>query len=60
MPQLYPFETDTLPYVNQIAAGNLLNDAGKSNPTFCDNLEGWGSWKESYEDGTHVCLWLIR
>ena len=30
----------TLPFVKQIASGNLLCDAESSNPAFCDNLEG--------------------
>ena len=33
-------ETYTLPYVKQIASGNLLYDAESSNPVLCDNLEG--------------------
>ena len=33
-------ETYTLPYVKQIAIGNLLYDAVNSNLELCDNLEG--------------------
>ena len=33
-------ETYTLPYVKQIANGNLLYDVGSSNQVLCDNLEG--------------------
>ena len=33
-------ETYILPYVKQIASGNLLYDAENSNPVLCDNLEG--------------------
>ena len=33
-------ETHTLPYIKQIASGNLLYDAESSNPVLCDNLEG--------------------
>ena len=29
-----------LPYIKQIASGNLLHDA-ELEPGFCDNLEGW-------------------
>ena len=34
-------ETQTLPYVKQRVSGNLLYEAGNSNPVLCDNLEGW-------------------
>ena len=34
-------ETYILPYVKQIAGGNLLYDTGSSNPVLCDNLEAW-------------------
>ena len=33
-------KTYTLPYVKYRASGNLLYDAGRSNPVLCDNLEG--------------------
>ena len=33
-------ETYTLPYVKQIASGNLLYDTGSSKLVRCDNLEG--------------------
>ena len=36
-------ETRTRPYVKQMAGGNLLREAGSSNPGLCDNrLVGWG------------------
>ena len=47
-------ETYTLPYVKQIASGNLPYDAGSSKLVLCDNLEGWDG-----REGTEVCLWLI-
>ena len=34
-------ETCTLPYVKQIASGNLLHDTGNSTSVPCDNLKGW-------------------
>ena len=40
---LSSLETYTLPYIKQIASGNLLYEAGSSNPVLCDNLEGWDS-----------------
>jgi len=30
-----------LPYVKQIAGGNLLYNTGNSKPVLCDNVEGW-------------------
>ena len=33
--------TYTLPYVKQLASGNLLYDTGSPNLVLCDNLEGW-------------------
>ena len=38
---LSSIETQTLPYVKQRVSGNLLYEAGNSNPVLCDNLEGW-------------------
>ena len=41
-----------------MACGNLLCDAGTSNPVLCDNLEGWdgvGGGKEVQEGGD-VCI----
>ena len=35
-------ETYALPYVKQIASGNLMYDAGHPKPVLCDSLEGWG------------------
>ena len=52
----------TLPYVKQIANGNLLCDSGNSN-RLCINLEGWdgremqGRFKR---EGIYVYLWLIH
>ena len=34
-------ESDTLPYVKQIACGILLFYAGSSGPELCDNVEEW-------------------
>ena len=34
-------ETYTLPYVKQMASGNLFYDTGNSNPVSCDSLKGW-------------------
>ena len=62
-------ETHTLPYIKQIASGNLLSDTGSSNLVLCDNLDGWdgvGAEKEVQEKGTkkqrkgsYIYLWLI-
>ena len=49
-------ETYTLPYVKQIASGNLLYDAGSSDELLCDNLEGW----EVQEGGTYIYPWLTQ
>ena len=38
-------ETDTLPYVKWTASGNLLYEAGSSDPVLCDNLEGGMGWE---------------
>ena len=52
-------EAYTLPYVKQIASGNLLYDSGNSNGGHCDSLEGWressgeGDGKEVQEGGGH-------
>ena len=43
-------ETHTLPYIKQIASGNLLYDTGSSNPVPCDYLEGWDG--ERWEGGS--------
>ena len=64
-------ETHTLPYIKQIASGNLLCDTGSSNLVLCDKLDGWngvGARKEVQEEGTkiqkkgtyiYIYLWLI-
>ena len=47
-------ETYTLPYVKEIASGNLLHDAGSPNLVLCENLEGWdgeGGEREDEEGG---------
>ena len=52
-------ETYTLPYVKQIANGNLLYDVGSSNQVLCDNLEGCervGGKREVKREGTYVHL----
>ena len=36
--------TEEQPYIEQIAGGNLLYDAGGSNPLLCENLEEWMGW----------------
>ena len=41
-------ETYILPYVKQIASGNLLYDTGSSNLALCDNLESW--------EGGDICI----
>ena len=54
-------ETYALPYVKQIASGNLLYDARSSNQ-HCDNLARWDQvegGREVQREGTHVYLWLI-
>ena len=47
-------ETYTLLYVKWIASGDLLYDAGNSNPVLCDNLKEWdgvGVGRETQEEG---------
>ena len=44
-------ETYTVPYVKQIASGNLLNDSGSSH---LGDLEGWGG-REAQEGGD-ICI----
>ena len=52
-------ETYALPYVKQIAGGNLLDDARSSNQ-HCDSLAlGWKEGGKFKGKGTHVYLWLI-
>ena len=46
-------------HVKQIASGNLLYDAGSSNPVLSDNLEGCHGGGRLRREGTDVCLWLI-
>ena len=52
----------TLPYVKQLANGNLLYDSGNSNRGFVSTLSG-GRWREMGEsfkrEGIHIQLWLI-
>ena len=52
-------ETYTLPYVKQIASGNLPCDPGSSNLVLCDNLAGWGGvggGREFQERGA-ICMY---
>ena len=49
-------ETWMLPYVKQIASGDLLYDAGSSNSVLCDNLEGWEVERRFKREGAQVCL----
>ena len=47
-----------LPYVKQITSGDLLYEAGSSNPVTYDNLEGWdgmGVGREVQEGGV-TCI----
>ena len=56
-------ETYTLPYIEYIASGNLLYNAGNSNPVLCGNREGWdgmGGGREVQEGGAYAYLWLIH
>ena len=51
-------EIYTLPYIKQIASGNLLYDTGSSNSVFCDNLEGrigMGSGS-MVQEGEDICV----
>ena len=54
-------ETYTLPYIEYIASGNLLYNAGNSNLVLCENLEGWGGvgWggrQEEVQEGEDMCI----
>ena len=55
-------ETYTLPYVKQIASGNLLYDTGNSNPVSCDRGVGGGREVQEAEDirvpmaDSHQCM----
>ena len=54
-------ETHTLPYVEQIARGNLLYDAENPKRMLCDNLEGWdgvGGGREVQEGGD-ICIVIV-
>ena len=51
-------ETYILPYVKQIASGNLLYNIGSSNLVLCDNLAEWnevGGGREVQERGD-ICV----
>ena len=56
---MYP----ALPFVRQIASGNLLDRIGSSAPVLCDDLDGWdGKWgcgREAQEEGIFVYRSLI-
>ena len=43
-------ETYALPYIKQLASGNLLYDAGTPKLVFCDNLEMWDGEGNGRED----------
>ena len=48
---------------NGIDSGNVLYDAGSSNPVLCGNLEGRTGWEvggKFKRQGTHVYRWLIH
>ena len=44
--------------MKQIASGNLLYDAGSSNPGLCDNLPGWDGVEAGKEvqEGGDICI----
>ena len=44
--------------MKQIASGNLLYDAGSSNPGLCDNLQGWDGVEAGKEvlEGGDICI----
>ena len=46
-------ETYTLPYVKQIASGNLVSDL-ELKPRLCDNLEGWGAVGGSFRGREYI------
>ena len=55
-------ETYTLPYVKQIASGNLQYNT-ESSTWRCGNLTGWDGVKVGRRlrtEGTYVCVWLIH
>ena len=49
-------EIYTLPYIKQIASGNLLFDTESSNLVLCDNLEGWKVGGKFKRERTYVYL----
>ena len=51
-------KTHTLPYVEQIARGNLLCDAENPKRMLCDNLEGWDGVRGGREvqEGGDICM----
>ena len=60
-------ETYTLPYVKQIASGNLLYDTGGSKPTPSHPSlttkrggMGWEVGRSFKREGTYIYLWLIH
>ena len=44
-----------------IPNGNLLYDAGSSNPVLCDNLEGWDGVRggRKAQEGGDTCMPMI-
>ena len=56
-------ETYTLPYVKQIASGNLLYNSGNSNQGSVTTQRGRMEWEEGErfkKEGTQVYLWVIH
>ena len=51
-------ETYILPYVEEIASGNLPNDAGIPKLVFCDHLEGWEGQEggRGIKEGGNICI----
>ena len=59
MESTYSSETYTLPYVKQIASGNLLYDA--ANSTRCSVTTKGGRWEGGLRvKGHYIYLWLIH
>ena len=55
-------ESYVLPYLKQIAGGNLLCDARSSNLVLCDNLEEWDgveAGRDVQEGNMYTYGWLM-
>ena len=53
-------ETDTLPYVEEIASGNFLYDSGSSNLCSVTIQSGWdGVGGRFKREGMYIYLWQI-